>query len=228
MGFPALALIAMVGNLPLTEPPPSPTADPSRYYILLFGGQGDRFRPRTAHTWSTYVRATTHEDGTVHLDSFTISWLPATLKVRPSHLRPEPGINLTLHETLDHMTTGRHDISLWGPYETDANHYWEAARYKQVLDSGAIRYRVLDGRESRTDVCHCVHAVVRVSMAWDKATDPIVWYGRLITKRVANAMNKTHIADTGRSHCWLIQALGIDRYTFTRRTLGAPLLGSLR
>ena len=55
---------------------------PSRYYFTLFGGQSIPFRPRTAHTWATYAKATPTTDGSVYVESFTISWLPAVGPIR--------------------------------------------------------------------------------------------------------------------------------------------------
>src|SRR5262249_25589743 len=81
---------------------PNTSADCPRYYMLLFGGQSERFRPRTAHTWATYVKVTPNAP----LEEFTISWLPASLNVRPLKLRAEPGVNVPLHRTLEMMANG--------------------------------------------------------------------------------------------------------------------------
>ena len=83
---PALfGLLLLAG--PASADAPAPSCPPARYYLLLFGGQGNILRPRTAHTWATYVRAQPRPDGTVGLDQFTISWLPATLYIRPWAIR---------------------------------------------------------------------------------------------------------------------------------------------
>ena len=81
--------LALFGLLVLASPAladiPSSPCPPARYYLLLFGGQGNILRPRTAHTWATYVRAEPRPDGTVALNPFTISWLPATLTIHAAN-----------------------------------------------------------------------------------------------------------------------------------------------
>ncbi len=139
------------------------------------------------------------------------------MTVRPFHLKPEPGKNFTLHQTRDHMVTGRHRLAMWGPFETPADSYWEAARYKQLLNSGAIQHRVLDLRKHRSGVDNCVHAITRTNPALEAASDPILWNGGCITQRLANAMARVGIvAQPTVTHDWLIHALGIDRYDIDR------------
>jgi hypothetical protein len=222
MGGCVIALAAAVGGCLPAEPT---AVDPCRYYVLLFGGQATRGRPNTAHTWATYVRAVPQPDGTVRAEPFTISWLPPDMNVRPLKLRPGEGRTFTLHQTLDHMVTGRHEVSLWGPFETTADHYGRAARYKQVLDSGAIRFRTLDGGDRRPDINHCVHAITYSDPALKAAADPILSYGELVTRRVAEAMAKSGVvSDPTTTHDWLIPALGIDGYDITRRRIGEARL----
>jgi hypothetical protein len=109
---------------------------------------------------------------------------------------------------------------MWGPFETAAGFYWEAARYKQLLDSGAIQYRVFDGPGNRADVDNCVHAITGANRALESASDPILWYGARAAGRVAHAMAKIGmVAEPTVTHDWLIAALGIDHYRIDRKRL---------
>src|SRR5262245_9567772 len=63
---------------PVALAPPAACADGSRYFFTLFGGQSLPFRPRTGHTWATFAKTTPTTDGKMLIESFTISWLPAT------------------------------------------------------------------------------------------------------------------------------------------------------
>jgi hypothetical protein len=200
-----LAVLSAPGRA--ADPPP---CDLAEYYVLLFGGLAVERRPQTAHTWATFVKATPGPDGSRRVESFTISWLPATLKVRPYAVRPEPGRNLTLAETLDFMKTGHHDIALWGPYRIDGRWYGQAAAYKAVLEGGSVQFRTLD-RGSRADVNHCVHAVAETDPALLAEVWPVLWYGERITQKLADAAAKVGLlADHGATHDWVVPALGLD------------------
>src|SRR5262249_13808283 len=68
------------------------------YYVLIFGSQSHPKQLRYTHTWATFVRAI--GDGTdpanYQIYAHTISWYPASMKVRVWNPFPEPGVNLTL------------------------------------------------------------------------------------------------------------------------------------
>jgi hypothetical protein len=196
--------------------PDAPPACP-RYYMLLFGGQSERFRPRTAHTWATYVKVTPGAP----IEEFTISWLPVSLDVRPSRLRAEPGANFSLHQTLGMMANGNHRVSFWGPFEIGPDFYEASYRQKCFLDSGASRYRVLSVVDLRRSVNHCVHAVIRADPKLDRLCDPVLWYGEAITQRVANALAISGIVPQPHvTHDWLIPVLGVDCYQLKREPVG--------
>jgi hypothetical protein len=183
------------------------------------GGHGQRFRPRTAHTWATYVKATPNAP----LEQFTISWLPVSRDVRPSRFRPEPGANLTLQQTLDLMITGNHRVSLWGPFEIPQYFYEESQNQKAFLDSGAVKYRVINAFDRSPYNEHCVHAIVRADPALERATRPIIMYGEAVSQRVANGLAKTGIvAQPNVTHDWLIPALDLERYKLRRAPVGQP------
>lgn len=147
-----------LGVLLLTALPPCPEP-PARYYLLLFGGQREFLAPQTAHGWAAYVRVQPQPDGSMHLESLTISWLPETLRVRVLALRPEVGRNFTLEETFAFMAGPRERNFLWGPYEIDAHRYAEAVARKAWLDSGTARYRVNNWFGLAESSPHCLRAV---------------------------------------------------------------------
>ena len=198
---------------------------PARCYVVLLGGQAGRFRPQTAHTFATFVRAAPGQP----LDPFTISWLPDDMTVRPFRLRPEPGRNFTLIETLDKLNTPRGELSMWGPFKIPETWFADARRYKATLDSGAIRFRTFDRGDRRPDLNHCVHAITYTDPALKAAAAPVTWYGELVTRKVAGAMATSGVVpEPFVTHDWLIPALGLDRYPLTRRTVGEPVLKFLR
>jgi hypothetical protein len=202
-----------------------------RYYVTLFGGQGDLFRPRTAHTWATFVRTTATPSGEQVVSEDTISWLPATLDVRPWALCAERGVNLTLQETFAFM--GRHRrqrVSAWGPYEITAERYAQAMRQKALLESGAIQYHALGLFGRKADVMHCIDGVTRVDPLWERKADPSRWFGEAGTGQATRAAVRSgFLLNPSVTHPWLLHAVNPTGYKLVVRDLGArPLLGVAR
>jgi hypothetical protein len=224
----------LIPTLASAEPPP---AEGVKYYILLFSGQAESYRSRTAHTWATFVKGVPDKTGggTI-LESMTISWLPEELPVRPLKLRPVAGRNYGLAETLDIFNTGRSELGLWGPYEIRAEWYAGAAEHKKILDGGAIGFATLDrgpflksARVRHPEISHCVHAVTRTWEPLREASNPVISYGELVTRKVAESMKDVGLfVDPGTKHDWLIAPLGADRVPSVRRNLGEPVLKVLR
>jgi hypothetical protein len=158
-----------------------------RYYVLVFGGQGEILRPRTAHTWATFVRSSPEPNGQA-VETHTISWLPAKLRIRSFALRAEPGVNLTLDETFQFMNIHRHSrVSVWGPYEIPAERFEQALRQKELLESGAIQYHAFGLFGRRSDVMHCIDGLTRIDAAWERAASPSRWFGQAGTGQAVRA-----------------------------------------
>ena len=89
---------------------------------------------------------------TYSLESHTISWLPASLKIRPLFLRPEPAVDLGLHETIAYVRDNGERVSMWGPYECRSSFFHRFVIQKEFLDSGRIGYQCNDnnGEAART------------------------------------------------------------------------------
>jgi hypothetical protein len=96
------------------------------------------------------------------LEAHTISWLPATLDIRPLRLSVEPGVNLDLHETIAYALSNGERVSVWGPYECRPSFYRRFRAQKDFIESGRVGYQCEDnfGEAARTgDGCDCIHAV---------------------------------------------------------------------
>src|SRR5688500_9295583 len=90
-----LAMLATLVLVPAWLPAQEPVAG-DEYFVVVFGAQRPFIKTaRHAHSWAAFVRRT--PAGAV--ESFTISWLPDTGRVRPLAIRPEAGRNYTLEET---------------------------------------------------------------------------------------------------------------------------------
>ena len=231
-----LIILFVCVAIPSSAKAAPPPADDAKHYILLFGGQAERLRPQTAHTWATFVKAVPNPKGGVVIEQFTISWLPERLPVRPFKIRPVSGRNYGLAETLELFDNSRSDYGLWGPYEIREDWYRSAALHKQFLDSGSVRFATLDRGKTlsftsvrRPDISHCVHALTRTWEPLRKATNPVNWYGEFITRRVAESSDDVGLLVNSKvTHDWLIEALGADQHPFVRRRLGEPRIAILR
>ena len=224
-----LRLIVATGFLGTFAPAVS-AQDPSRYYFILFGGQGEPFRARTAHTWATYVKATPMVNGQIGVESFTISWLPADVHVQPLRVRPVPGRNWTSDETLAIMATHNSAISMWGPYEIDAPRYATAMEQYRFLNSGYPVFRAVDSFNLNKKTVNCVHAVTHASPVTKKYIQPVIRVGEPGTSRLAKLYLRGGAWPTfPETADWLIPVLGLDAYPkLTKREPGERIPRRLR
>lgn len=223
MSVPIVFAAALLTTPVAAEPTCDPSARAARYYMLLFGGQSVPFQARTAHTWATWVKATPMVNGGVALEVVTISWLPADRggEVQPLRLRASVGRNWTLDETLAIMSRHHARVSVWGPYETDADRYRQAVEQARLLESGAVRFRTLDSFTRRRDVAHCVHAIAYADPVVQKYIQPVLRVGEPGTSRLADKYLRggAFPGHTG-THEWVLTSLGLDAAGLVRREPG--------
>jgi hypothetical protein len=160
-------------------------------------------------------------DGTTHVESFTISWLPAWGPVRPLRLWPQRGNNFTLQETFAISAEQQGRVSMWGPYEISALRYdWAVAQYAR-LDSGKVRYRVFDSLGFNKRIMHCVHAVTNADPVLRKCIQPVLQVGEPGTSRLAaRYLRNDAFINPSVTHDWIIPAIGADQYPVVRRVPG--------
>ena len=217
-----VAILSLASLSAATDPTPAVTgAGTPRYYFILFGGQSVPYRPRTAHTWATFAKATPMVNGQLAVESVTISWLPASGVVRPLRLRSEPGKNHTLEETFAIADSHGDRVSMWGPYEINATRYEMAIAQAGLLESGAVRYRVLDTLGRNKSIEHCVHAITFADPVLSRAIQPVIQVGEPGTSRLAaRYLRRGAFVGGAITHDWLIPALGLDTYPVIRREPG--------
>jgi hypothetical protein len=227
-----LALLATGCSL-FAVRPPTPAASPDlaalnaaapgeRFYCLIFASQTVPRRPAFSHTWATVVRAA-DRPGSCPLvqDVHTISWLPATLDIRPLCLCVEPGVNLDLHETIAYARGNGERVSVWGPYECRPNFFRRFLVQKAFLDSGRVGYQCDDncGEAALSgNGCCCIHAISDMDPEYGRANYPLIWFGDSASEHL---VNRFHASDSllhpDVEHDWLIGALGLEKYGLVRR-----------
>lgn len=215
-----LVAVGLLGAFAPTGSAQCQTCDSSRYYFILFGGQGVPFRARTAHTWATYAKTTPMVNGQIGVESFTISWLPADGNVKPYRFRPEPGRNYDLPDTLAIMGKYNSAISMWGPYEITFDHYAMGEEQLRFLNSGQVRFRSIDSFNLNRTTVNCVHAVTHSSPMTQQYIQPVIRVGEPGTSRLA----KLYLRNGAwprypESADWLIPVLGLNTYPMLTQRL---------
>jgi hypothetical protein len=212
-------------NLDLKEPPPPC----EHFYILVFGSQRVPKTPPYTHSFATVVHTFELGPGEEKVVDFhTISWMPATLKIIPSHLHPEPGVNLDLYESLDNAIREDERISLWGPYECRPSVYKRFLVQKHFLESGAVGYQCVDnvGESARQgNGCACIHAITDMDPEYGRENYPLIWYGDAASEHIVHRLRDADsLLNPDLVHDHLNKQLGLNVYRIVHRQLGDRLL----
>jgi hypothetical protein len=227
---------AASGCASLAKQPPTPandiparqtasmTAPPGeRYFILVFGSQSTPKQAKYTHTWATVVKVTGCDgQGTPTAEESTISWMPASLTIRPTSLRVEPGSNLALHFTIEEMLKHDERVSLWGPYEIGPGTYYRFNVQKQFVESGQVGYQCIDsiGEAARTGKgSDCIHAVTDMDPLFGRGRYPLSYFGDSASLHIVRQLHtRPIIISPEAKHDWLLPVLGLDQYPITRRS----------
>ena len=140
---------------------PAVSSADERYFVMIFGSELKSKRPKYTHTWATWVKATGEGPNLCEyqLECNTISWMPATLDIRPWTHKSEPGVNLDLHPTMKLMRSFDEDISLWGPYEVYQSSWDRFVAQREYLESGNVRYLCVNFLSNDINDKGCIHAI---------------------------------------------------------------------
>jgi len=139
-----------------------------RHFMIIYGFQNGINTPHGAHVFATFVESDASPSGRdlARLEAHTLSWLPVEEDNRFLRLRPEPGRNFSLDETLQLAESRELSLMRWGPFEITDSLYFGALDRIDFLESGAADYIVQDTfhrnavyvRESGGAI-NCIHAV---------------------------------------------------------------------
>ncbi len=207
------------------EPPPPC----EHFYVLVWASQRVPKTPAYSHSFATVVHTAEPAPGQVQiLDVHTISWLPATLDIRAFAHHPEPGVNLTLRETLDYARRLGERVSLWGPYECRTSFYRRFLVQKAFLENSGVGYQCVDnwGEAAHTgDGCDCLHAVTDADPEFGRENYPLVWFGDAGSEHLAHRLRERgSILNPDVEHGEVLAALGLCAEPIRRRHFGDRLL----
>jgi hypothetical protein len=207
------------------EAAPLPSGE--SYYIIVFGSQSIPKVPSRTHTWATVIRATdSMPNDSPKIENHTISWMPATLQIRPWSLEVEKGVNLELIETVELMQKEKERISMWGPYEVRPGFYRKFMIQKKFLDEGNVGYQCIDstGEAARSGRgCDCIHAITDMDAIYDRTRYRLDRYGEAASQFIVKQFFERRVLispDT--THDWIISKLGLDKFEIVHRVYDGP------
>lgn len=207
-----------------------PTLPSERYFSLIFGSQSTSILfPRQTHTWTAVVKVTESALGAPQsLEISTISWMPASLQIRPLHFCVEPGANLELHQTIRQMLSRGQRVSLWGPYEIIPGQYKKILMQKEFVESGRIGYQCIDTLSEaahRGNGSDCIHAITDMDSMFSRGGYPLSRFGERASEHIVEQiMVRDIVINPSADHNWLFKELGLDRYAICRRQYRGPSL----
>src|ERR1700687_729114 len=131
------------------------------YYMIVYGAQRTPNVPRFTHTFATFVKATGEgNDKTKYkVEEHTISWIAKTKEIVVARAKPEPGVNLSLKESMDLAASLEEKVSMWGPFEIKKDLYDRALKQIDRLESAKVGYKAIDLRFRPETAINCIHAV---------------------------------------------------------------------
>ena len=185
-------------------PPEAIPNDPvpgERYYILVFGSETGR--PGAAvHAHLGHGRQDRGGPGLRQqvAEVHTISWMPATLDIRPWRFTPEPGRNLELHETIRMALGFREHVALWGPYEVQPQLYRRFLLQKAFMESGRVGYQCIDtvGEGADGSGCDCIHAVTDMDPQFDRDYYRLTRFGEAGSQFIVRQLFERDLSSAGR------------------------------
>lgn len=162
---------------------PEPT-----YQIVFFGSQRIGNPPRFSHTWAIIQKQSPSSSRGAVLAPLAISWLPESLDIK-FRGPPEPGKNFNHRETMDWVRAGRAQVKYWGPFAATKELFDLCEGRIRQLNSGELRYVMLDRRYRPHEATNCIHAVSDLDLAWE-LLDTDTLRGFQASKKVLDCLKK--------------------------------------
>jgi hypothetical protein len=160
-----------------------------RFFIIPFAYENDGNDPEFSHSFITVIRVfaegkrprpnSEFKTGTYkgwNFEAYNISWLPADFMENPhlcvfngvgsrlfarrNQCPISPGRNFNLEDTIKLAVNAKVAVGMWGPYEITQAGFDRGVKRKQLLDSGAIKYRADDRLYQKNKIAsNCFHAM---------------------------------------------------------------------
>ena len=142
----------------------------------------------------------------------TISFAPASLRVRTLALDAEARLNLNLEGSLAFCRDRNAAVTAWGPFLIRPEVYQQSLEVYALFNSGAVRYRAIDTLANRF-VSDCIHAVSAVDAKFGRGHYPVIRTGKSASRCIAGEFaTRTDPELANPDQPWLLAALGLDRH----------------
>jgi hypothetical protein len=151
----------------------------NRYFLVVWGYQGEGNPPRESHTFLTVYRGNDLAEGRVA--PATISWFPADGGLRL--LGVERGRNFSLPQTLAMACQGRKQVATWGPYEIPSALYQRVLARIKLLESGRKDFSALS---LRAGSMNCIEAAGDIT---NKPFHPLMSWGHQASRAVVRHLS---------------------------------------
>jgi hypothetical protein len=219
---PTVVLLSVVlfASVLRADPPEAPAArSDDRFFAVIFSSESCPRRARYTHTWATIVKASPDDERPhgYRLEALTISWMPASLRIRPLALRAECGVNLSLQATLDDCFRKGERVVMWGPYdfhqEAPYNDWERIAAHIARLNSGRVLYKAVDPDTGPRSgyVSNCIHAVTDLDRHLARPSyNELQRFGFDAGRFLVEVLASRKRIDLSHTHPWVADALGID------------------
>lgn len=186
-------------------------------FVCVFSADGIPYRPDKGHTFAAVVRVETHEGKPARaVEVASISWLPATMKVRALALKPEQGRNVPLDETLRVYADKGHKLCMWGPYRVQPE-FFELFKTRVAQVEQTFGYKAA-ALTSPRDICDCARAVEEMVESRRRLIG-VNGYGAAASSVVVRKFSPWLI-EPDQSHAWVEPLMGLDEYPLVRRSYG--------
>lgn len=189
--------------------------------MVLFAFQGKKIAtnlPTNSHTFATFIKADRKNS-----ERKTISWFPKSGFVDAFKLLPEPGVNLTLEQSVKLANNKKLRRAYFGPFEIQKTLYDAAVTQEDRLEKKLVEYKTTD-RQFRPDIAvNCQHAV---SDMWSdgELLNTGILYGIPGTEKIGKYFSKWIInqATSGsfhEEHPEILDILPVSLSTFSHPSL---------
>ena len=187
------------------------------YYMIVYSAHRTPNDPRFTHTFATFVKA--NGEGTDKtkdkIEQHTISWIAKTKEIVVARARPEPGVNLSLKQSLDLAASVDEKVSMWGPFEIKKELYERALKQIDRLESNKVAYKAIDRRFRPETATNCIHAVSDLD-ADNGFLEVGTATGDEASRAVAHHLSRW-IIQPKKTHSWVSKQLDLGESTIAQR-----------
>lgn len=186
-----------------------------QHYFILFTTDSTPYQPTKAHTFAALVSVNVMPGEEARDPAVTsMSWLPATMKVRGLAMRSETGRNVPLHETLQFYADSR--ICMWGPYRVRSD-FAETFKARVATVESSFGYKGACWL-SPMHVCDCARSI-------EEMIDPhrryigVFGYGAAAGSYIVRKF-APYLVEPECPQYWVASLIGLGQYRLVLRDFG--------